>query len=180
MLNPKMFHLYAESLVEVGLEHNILPNLQNECKEVNLIILEDSKFANILNSYLVNHEEKYELINNVFGPFFSSFIVNFLKVLVKNNIIIFLKPILSKFNEMASEHLNIAHGQIETAFPISQQKVADLEKLISKKISKKVFLKPVINSNLISGIKITVDHQVFENSIDLQLKELKSHLLKLK
>ncbi|CAT05343.1 F0F1 ATP synthase subunit delta [Mesomycoplasma conjunctivae] len=177
MRHPKSLYLYAESLVEVGKEEQILSDLHSEVQHILQIFKSESQIIKVFTSYFISQEEKFQLVNKIFQDN-SPYLVNLFKILIKNNLFGYIKPILSKFDKLSCQILNHAYGKIETAYELDATIISRFEEKLTRKLNKKVVLKPIINKDLIAGIKITVDHHVYENSISSQLKSLKTKLLK--
>ncbi|MBG0731005.1 F0F1 ATP synthase subunit delta [Mycoplasma sp. 'Moose RK'] len=179
-INPKIFHNYAESLLEIAVAQNSVDKFLTDSFFVLEIIQEQRILLKIFGSHFISKQEKFDLIDKIFVEKIDKLFTNFLKVVVKNNVFSYLKIILKSFITQANHFLSQDFGKIETAFPLTATIISRLEKKVGEKLKRKVKLTQKINPNLISGIKIIVDNHIFENSVDSQLKSLRQTLLQTK
>ncbi|AJC49625.1 ATP synthase F1 subunit delta [Mycoplasma flocculare] len=177
-LHVKNYFGYAEALFEIAVSNNKVENFLNDSFFILDIIQSHPILVLVFNSYFVSNQEKFNLIDRIFSEKVEKLIINFLKLISKSNLFSHYKHILVKFIKLANMHLHQTWGEIETAFPISVSIISSFENILSNKLNKKVHLRQKINSELISGIRIIVDSQIFDNSIFSQLKLLKQTLKK--
>lgn len=172
----KNYYGYAETLLEISISDEKVKNFLNDSFLILEIIQNHPVLISVFNSYFVTKQEKFNLIDKIFSDKVEKKMVNFLKVIGKNNLFSYYRQILIKFIKLANAHLEQTWGEIETAFPIPVSVINNFENILSKKLNKKVRLRQKINSQLISGVRIIVDNQIFENSLFSQLKSLKQTL----
>ncbi|MXR33364.1 F0F1 ATP synthase subunit delta [Mesomycoplasma hyopneumoniae] len=177
-LYKKNYYGYAESLLDISISENNVEKYINDCFFILSIIQNNQVLILLFKSHFIGKQEKFNIIDKIFSAKIEKILVNFLKVIAKNNLFLYYKQILLKYIKLANSHLSQTWGEIETAFPISSVITSSFESILSKKLEKKVHLRHKINSKLISGIRIIVDNQIFENSLFSELKLLKQNLKK--
>ena len=88
-----------------------------------------------------------------------------------------LQLILKKLKELMQIDLKIKEGIVYSTTKLSDQKIKELEKKVTKDLAIKVSLENHIDKELIGGFKIVVDDYVVEDSVKSHLENLKQQLL---
>ena len=117
------------------------------------------------------------MIKNVFSKDASQILVNFLMVLIDKDRISLLNEIMVAYNQLVNQHLGILEGTVYSAVDLSKEHLTRLTYTFTKKLSKKIKLNVVIDPTLLGGYKVSLGDVVYDNSIKLQLKNLKNNLL---
>ena len=89
----------------------------------------------------------------------------------------YIDDIVKSYINLSNQYLGIEEGMIYTPYELTDQQIQDIEKAISQKENKKVTLKVSIDPSLLGGYKVNLGNVVYDNSIKLQLKNLKNNLL---
>ncbi|MCP9306633.1 F0F1 ATP synthase subunit delta [Mesomycoplasma ovipneumoniae] len=174
----KNIYGYSESLLEISISEKKVDQFINDSFYIIDLVSANPSLISIFASHFISKSEKYTLIEKIFESKIDTYMINFLKVICKNNLFSHYNQILIKYIKLANAYLGQSWGQIQSAFPLSPSEIAKFEDLISQKLNKKIVLRPKINPKLISGIKITIDNHVFEHSLSSQLRSLKQKLIK--
>lgn len=90
---------------------------------------------------------------------------------------ILLNEIVVAFNQMVNEHFGIVEGTVYSAVPLSDAQLNQLTYVFTKKLNQKVKLNVVIDPSLLGGYKVNLGDVVYDNTIKLQLKNLKQNLM---
>lgn len=69
-------------------------------------------------------------------------------------------------------------GVVKTAFPLTPEEKADIEKLMSGLLGTQVSLAERLDKALIAGIEVEVGGRVLDNSIKGRLREVRRQLVK--
>ena len=88
----------------------------------------------------------------------------------------YLLPILYEFISLSNEEDNISEGYVYVVEKLSKKQLEDIQRAISKKLNKEVFLYQKIDESLIGGIKVVISDYVFDASIKHKLDSLKNTL----
>ncbi len=173
----KIASTYAKALYDIALEQNILEDVKNDFNVIVSAIKEEPQFLNVLTLPKLDKEEKKQLIKTIFSSNTPQILVNFLMVLIDKDRIELLSEILVAFNQMVNEYFGIVEGTVYSAVPLSEAQLTQLTYVFTKKLNQKVKLNVVIDSSLLGGYKVNLADVVYDNSIKLQLKNLKQSLM---
>ncbi|MCP4131889.1 MAG: ATP synthase F1 subunit delta [bacterium] len=169
--------VYATSLVEVGQEKNILPQLEEELKFVSTLIEEDAGMKQYLSAPGFSRDSKKEFINKVFSGKLSDYIVNFLNVLVEND----RQMVISDICQAVTDLIDIANN-VQRVTVVSRAGLdgATSEKIaaeLKQKFKKEIIITEEIDESILGGIIIKTGDLVIDGSLAKDLKNIRSNLL---
>lgn len=173
----KIASTYAKALFDVALEANTLEDVKNDFNAIVTVIKEQPQFMDVLKLPKLDKNDKKDLIKSIFGPSASQLVVNFLMVLIDKDRIDLLTQIVIAFNELVNTHLGIIEGTVYSAVEMNEEQVAKLTDVFAKKLNQKVKLNVVVDPSLLGGYKVNLADVVYDNTIKLQLRNLKNNLM---
>lgn len=173
-----LINSYVKALEDLASESKIEKEiLQNVEDLMNLQKIDNTFFGFIANSIFIK-AEKFAVIDLFAKNDFDEYFINFLKVLVVRNDAYLLKEILVQYIRSYQQRKGIFWGKVFTTEPLTKTKLDSIQEVISKKLSKKVMLKNIIDTTLISGIRVEINDKVFALSVSTKLDEIKKDLYK--
>ena len=151
---------YAEALLkavkeskEEGLAQKLIPVLDTIDE-----IVADPKLKELASDPSLSSDQIYELIRGMLDKAVPQEAENLLKLVIQNGRI-------------------EADVTIETAFPLSDDQVADLIKALDKKFPGiKLLPKVVVDKDLIGGVRVIVGDKVLDGTVKARLAEMQSAL----
>ena len=173
----KIASTYAKALYDIALEENVLEEVKNDFNVIVSSIKEQPQFLNVLTLPKLDKEEKKQLIKSIFSSNTPQILVNFLMVLIDKDRINLLTEIMIAYNELVNQHFGILEGTVYSAVALSEGQLTELTYAFTKKLNQKVKLNVEIDPSLLGGYKVNLGNVVYDNSIKLQLKNLKNNLL---
>ena len=168
---------YAESLFDLAKEENKVTQYLDDIKLVGEVLDSDPQIVQFFNHVLIENDKKIQLLDQSFKGNVDQYVLNFLKLLVQSRRIRYIDDIVKSYINLSNQYLGIEEGMIYTPYELTDQQIQDIEKAISQKENKKVTLKVSIDPSLLGGYKVNLGNVVYDNSIKLQLKNLKNNLL---
>lgn len=120
--------------------------------------------------------EKTELVEKVFADNFSQEMRDFLKLLLKKGRI----GIFSDIAEYA--RIKYSHGKevdavISASYPLDLDMLEALKSVLESRLHKKLHLYSDLDSDLLGGVKVTVDNVVLDGSVKKRLEDMKEKLM---
>lgn len=173
----KIASTYAQALFDAALETNVLEDIKNDFVIIRSVMKEQPQFMELLTLPKLDKNNKKELIKTLFSKDASQILVNFLMVLIDKDRINLLTEIIVAYNELVNQHFGILEGTVYSAVALSEGQLTQLTYAFTKKLNQKVKLNVEIDSSLLGGYKVNLGNVVYDNSIKLQLKNLKNNLL---
>lgn len=170
---------YAEALLkavkeskEEGLAQKLIPVLDTIDE-----IVADPKLKELASDPSLSSDQIYELIRGMLDKAVPQEAENLLKLVIKNGRIEALPQITAQYRELLNHENKEADVTIETAFPLSDDQVADLIKALDKKFPGiKLLPKVVVDKDLIGGVRVIVGDKVLDGTVKARLAEMQSAL----
>lgn len=175
MLMDSLINRYALGLFSIAIEENKVLEYKNSIKMLKQIVIENNDLMHLFSSYFILQDEKEKVIDNIFKDF-DLYIVNFLKIIIKNKRVDQMINIFNEFNKMCNGHLKIKEGIIYSTESLSKEDIDKVEIKFKELLSNDVELENVIDEKLIGGYKVVIEDKVFDGSIKNKLEFMKLSL----
>lgn len=101
---------------------------------------------------------------------------NFISELLRNHRFTALPDIAQQFHALKNADSGAADAHIESAFPLSSQQLSDLVTVFEKKFGRKLNPIVTVNKELIGGVCVRIDDEVFDTSVRAKLNQLQQAL----
>ena len=160
---------YVQALYDLGVETNSIDVLYETSKTWLELISQNMNFLSYLSDVSVDRKEKNELISKLTD---NQLFRDFVNVVMDDKNIKGLRIILNKFVKRINKEKGILNGTIYTTEKIDSSQVKQIEEAMSKKLNTNVNLSNIIDQEIIGGIKVVIEDDVWDYSIASQIKEL--------
>jgi ATP synthase, F1 delta subunit len=168
---------YAEALFDIAKEEDRIDVWQKQIKDVSDCFSEYPELKRIFSHVKIEESEKKQLVKELFSQVDKT-VLNFLQLLADKNRLSNIMEITTEFNHLCNLHNNIEEGIVYSAYPLQETEMKEITQAISKKLGKKVQLKPKIDGSLVLGIKVVVNDKVIDGSLRNRIDMLRNTLLK--
>ena len=101
---------------------------------------------------------------------------NFVRVLAENGRLEVLAEIRAQFEALKNEREGTVEAEVQSAFELDANQLAELVSLLEKKTGRKVKAKVSVDKELIGGVKVVIGDKVIDGSARAQLGALASAL----
>ena len=101
---------------------------------------------------------------------------NFVTLLIGNDRLVLLPQIAEQFHALKDEAEGVAQAKITSAFPMSDEQVSELIKLLEPKFGLKLKPHVTVDASLIGGVRVIVGDQVLDTSVQAQLVRMRDTL----
>lgn len=101
---------------------------------------------------------------------------NFVELLVSNDRLMLLPQVAEQFQALKDAAEGVAQANITSAFPMSDEQVAQLLQLLEPKFGLKLKSHVEIDPALIGGVRVQVGDQVLDTSVQAQLVRMRDTL----
>lgn len=169
---------YAESLFDLALDENKIDTYNTDVECIYNIFNENPSFVDFFSHILVNEQDKFDLVDKAFSNQVDSYVLNFIKLLVKKKRIRYINDICLAFKDLSNDHFGIEEGVIFSPYPLLDEQVAELESTLSAKENKKIILRVVEDKSLIGGIKVQLKNRIIDSTVKNKLETLKKELIR--
>lgn len=161
---------YSEAMYEIAKEENVVEDYIQLSLALIDVSNDNEKIFNYLSSREITPKEKKAFIKEITLDY--EFYNNWLNIIVESRKSKYIKEYIDELINIHNKEKGIIKGYAYTTTPIDKELLNKLEESSSKKISKKVMLINKIDKELIGGIKLEIEDDVWDNSIKNKLKQL--------
>ncbi len=168
---------YALALLDLAIEEKKLDKYKKEIIIIMEVLKENPTYLKILESKNIDQVKKLDLATKTFQKITEKSLKNYILLLIEKNKINILLASFEKFISFVNDKNNIFEGVVYSVVKLKPSEIKTIENKTSKTLGYKVVLKNKIDVHLISGIKVLVNGEVIDNSIETQIELLKQQLL---
>ena len=167
---------YGEAAFKLALEDNMIEQWSSNLKilaqvtvdkDIKAVIadpkISQAECSKLLCSFLDNSDDK------------NSF--NFINLLLDNKRVFYLKEISDIFEDMKSNHNNVCIIKVETSRELGSDQINTLIELFKKKYNSEIEIEQTINEDLLAGIKVKVNDEVIDLSLQNRFNQIKQQLI---
>lgn len=161
---------FTKALYDVAFDEDKVEDYVDLSLAIINVANSNEKIFPYFSSTNVNHQDKLKVIKDLCSD--NIYYANWLSILIESGKSRRIREHIEDFIKLYQEKNNITEAEVWTTVEVDAKTLKTLENVISKKIDKKVIAKNKIDKELIGGIKVKVDDQVWDNSIKKKLNEL--------
>jgi F-type H+-transporting ATPase subunit delta len=178
MQNDSVASRYANGLFQLAKEGNQIEFYKTQLNTVVLAFKDDLEIVKVLNHYRITDEDKFKIVDQVFGKELDPTLINFLKLILQKRRFNHFMKIIEEFNQLVNQSLGIKTGVVYSTTALSTQQLQSITSTLLNTHQIKAELKNLIDANLIGGYKIVIGDSVFDGSIRNQLDIMRQELSK--
>lgn len=167
---------YSIALFELAMDDKKIEKITKQIKTFLKIIKDNKDLVMFLNNYGISKEDKKSLLLKIFKSFDSD-LIYWLCVIIDNNKTMFIEKIINKFIKLSNDYSKVIPLNVYSTIPLSKQQKIRIEKIFLKKFHAQCELSNIIDENIIGGIKLEFNSQIFDNSVRGKLLKMKSSIL---
>lgn len=179
MIQQSVVEGYAKALFEVAVDKGDTGEIEKDLDGIKELFENNSQFRDIVYHPSIAKSEKKEIINKVVVPQCSSkWVKNLLFVLIdkrREGVLDYLPDI---YKAVAGRIRGVVPVKVQTAIPLTEERLAKLQNNLEKLTKKKVEIENVVAQEIIGGMIIKIENNIIDGSITNHLKNLKECLLK--
>jgi F-type H+-transporting ATPase subunit delta len=168
---------YADALASLGKATAMLPRIEQELPEVTTLFQTHEQLRRFLARPDVLLEGKLRAVETILAEALAPPLVNILLTMIQAGDITLLGDMLTAFENALADTREHASGEVESAVPLSPERLLELEREVGRVVGKQVRLHPRVSRSMLGGIRVRVGDVVIDGSIDAQLNALHEQLL---
>ena len=167
---------YGEAAFKIALENNAIDFWSDSLNILSLVI-EDKDIKAILADPKIGNDKCISLLLGFTGNSSRDEINNFLKMLMENKRIFYMKEISSIFENLKLNHKKVFVAEVETSHNLTADQLSKLSSLLKAKYNCDIKIDKKINKNLIAGLRVKINDEVIDLSIQNRLDQIKQQLI---
>lgn len=178
MANWQVASRYAQSLFQLALEKGILEQIYKDIVAFNQTLIDHPTLSDALQSPILSHQEKWHILQKLFGQKVSDLGMRFFKMVVQKHRETLLPVINSCFLKQYDHYQAIKTAHITTTFTLSKDLLTQFKKLVQNMSPcKEVNLVQHIKPSILGGFILQVEDKRLDESLSTKLRLLKKQCI---
>lgn len=173
MANVAAARRYAQAAFDLARERGEVSRWRSDLADIATVLV-DSQLAPILADPKIPLEQRFAALERVLEV--SPLALNLAKLLVQKGRSLDARAVAEAFNRLADEFEGIAHAQVTTAVPLSEERLQEIARRIGEQLGKQVVATNRVDPGIIGGAVIRVGDRLIDGSIRTRLKALRREL----
>ncbi len=171
MINTRIVKRYALALFG-SLKHDQIEQVYQDLLSVQAIIRQSKDLRTFLNSPVVPHNKKQEIIKEIFGKTIGQTAQDFLYLIAEKRRESMLSEIIDSFENLYNMQMNLLPVDFTTAVVLDADLQQKLAQTVADVTNKSVISKFMVNPELRGGAVVKIDDMVFDGSLRHNLENL--------
>jgi len=174
MKNPKLASRYAQALYDFSVETDKVEEVYHDVLQIQEIIIAHKELKTVLESPIISHDKKMNIINEIFQKKLSETTFTFFTLIVKKRRAPQLLMICRQFVKIYYKNHNIKEAHITSAQPLSEEMVHYLKTYLEKDSPYTFKIHLAVDQNIIGGLIVKIDDYYFNAGIRAKINKLKT------
>jgi len=168
---------YTKAVFQFSLEQNKIDTVYQDFIDMARLMEESAEFNRFIANPIIPSEKRKAVFKSIFEGKLHGITTHFLLFLDSKNRLNLLKEIPALFEEYYLKHKGIVKAKLISSVSLNTSQVSSISHHLKLKLRKEIEPIEEVDESLIGGIKIQVDDQIYDHSIQTQLKKFKAALI---
>lgn len=164
---------YAEALFAIAMEKNKVVEFAENLETIKKVLLENPEYPMYLATPALPLSERLFAIEEAFGNEMPEDVVSFLKLLCENGYVTKLSEMIEEFFKLEMVVSNTVTVTVTSKIPLTEDQKDALIKKLEAKYRKHIVPLYQVDETLIGGLKITLEDQIIDASVQKRLQRIK-------
>ena len=165
--------LYGQSLYDLAAEENLTDDILGEMEAVKGIFVENPDYVALLSEPSVPRNERLQLVDEAFDNSLQPYLMNFIKILIEKGLLREYSACYKRFRKAYNEAHGIAEALVTSAVSLSDAQLSQLKEKLEKISGKKILLKQKTDPDILGGVRVDLEGQLFDGTVKGRLSELR-------
>jgi F-type H+-transporting ATPase subunit delta len=173
LITSNVARRYARAFFAVAGEQNRYEEYYRELRLFAVVMEDNKNFRELLSNPVYDRGDKEKVVDRVLQKLDLSLpTANFIRLLVKKRRIASLTDIEESYRKLMDDALGISRVQVRTAFPMTSELAASLQRGLESLTGKKVEMQIDEDASLLGGVVVRVGDKLYDGSIKVQLNNM--------
>ncbi len=170
---------YAKALVQLAADEDAVEKYQDELSGIDALLAGNPELGSLLSNPAYGIEDKLEILKEISEKMLLSATVrNLVLLLQERNRLTCLPAIVSTYSVLADELSGVVRPVVTSAFPLDDNRIAEIKSVLEKSTGKKVMLRIEVEPALIGGMVTRIGDKVLDGSVKTELTRIEDILQK--
>lgn len=168
---------YAQALIDLASEENIIAEVGGDLDEIAGLFEESSELAFVFANPTISIQEKKDALSAILDKTgVQNLTKKFVSLLLEKNRIMGIEEIAAAYQSIADTIHNRVRTRVVVASPLGKGDEKKVREALSKLTGKEVILEVEVDESILGGIVAYVGSQVYDWSLANQLEQVKDSL----
>lgn len=169
---------YAYAMFEIAKEQGTLEGTLEELDVVSQVFEDTNLLDEGFRHPKITDKRKKNILNDAFSEKVSTQVMHLLFVLIDNNRINVLNPIVDNFKQLFNEERGIAEATVSSAKALTEKEKNAVADVFSKRAGKaQLIISNIVDADLIGGIRVRIGDTVYDGSVANQLARIQARMI---
>lgn len=168
---------YAQAIFEAAQESGQLVKVSEDFMMIKELLSVSIDLHHFMDNPIISSQERIAALTSIFESKISGLAFTFLSLLESKRRLCLIDRIIDIFEQKYQLHNKTVKAQITSSMPLSEIQVNDIINHLKKKTGFNVIPVLIVDDKLIGGVIIQINDQVYDYSIETQLKNFYQHCL---
>lgn len=178
MQNPRLASRYAKSLIDLAVEKDQLEVVHSDMLLLKAITRSNADVVVLLRSPVIKADKKIKILGAILDGKISAITSGFIRLLNTKGRESVLPEIAVEFEKQYNILKNITRVKLTSAAPLEAGQLNMIREKVEASAGRKVEIETAVNSDLIGGFVLETGNELFDASIQRDLKDIKKQFLK--
>jgi F-type H+-transporting ATPase subunit delta len=173
LITSNVARRYARAFFAVASEENRYEEYYRELKLFALVLEDNKNLKELLANPVYDKGDKKKVVDRVLQQLNLSLpTANFIRLLVDKRRIAGIAGIEENYRKLMDDAIGISRVQVKTAFPLTSELAANLQRGLESLTGKKVEMQIDEDASLLGGVVVRVGDKLYDGSIKVQLDNM--------
>jgi len=180
MVNQKLSKRYAQALLDLARDKNLLEEVNKDIKFLTDSITNIRDLEMLFDSPVVKVSQKLDLFSKIFKSQINALSFSFISLLVTKRRESQILSIAKEFGALYADYKNISQIILTTAYKVDDKLREEIKKLVQKTTNSEIELIEKINKDLIGGFVLKIGDKMYDSSVSTRIRKVKRELVESK
>ena len=173
MITSNVARRYARAFFAVAGEENRYEEYYRELSLFAAVMADNKNLKELLSNPVYDKEDKKKVVDRILQKLNLSLpTANFIRLLVEKRRIAGMADIEENYRKLMDDAIGISRVQVTTAFPLTSELAANLQRGLEALTGKKVEMQIDEDESLLGGVVVRVGDKLYDGSIKVQLDNM--------
>lgn len=168
---------YAKSLMELAIDQDLLAQVNLDMRSLQAVMQQSPDLVSMLKNPIIKSDKKTLVLRELFSKGFNKLTQSFIETVVDKRREMFLPIITQEFAKQYNQRNGVSAATVTSATPLTEGMQASVKEFIEKETNARVDLKTLVNPDIIGGLVIRIEDDLYDSSIAKKLNVLKKELI---
>lgn len=165
--------LYGQSLYDLAVEEDLTEDITRQMSAVLGIFRENPDYITLLSEPSIPRRERIRLVDDAFGEQVQPYLVNFIKVLLEQDMLREFPGCEQKVRECYNRDHGITEAIVTSAVALSEEQRAGLEEQLVRISGGPVLLTERVDAGVLGGLRVSLGGRLLDGTIRGRLDDIR-------